>query len=404
MTKGRTTILVTDGDTRAALAATRSLGRRGDRVVVVGDKDKTLAGSSRYCWKSCRVGDPEKGPAEYATQIGTVARREGIEIILPMTEPSIRALRISGAVPAGCLLAAPSSTAFDTVSDKVNLARLAAELGGPSPRTLFVPAGGNVASTGIDPLIFPVVVKPMASSIVSAGKMLHGRVAHADHPGQLAEIYRSAVFRDYPSLIQERIRGAGTGLFTLFDRDRHLALFAHRRIREKPPSGGVSVVCESVPLDGEMVLDAQKLLSAVRWTGVAMVEFKRDDRDGRAKLIEINGRFWGSLQLAVSAGIDFPSLLIDYLRGDGPSVLVDHYAVGYKLKWLPGILDHLLIRMRHSRRDLHLPADHESIWRVLYESLRMLEKNTSYDSLCRHDPMPFLCELKTYCRTVLGPS
>ena len=82
---------------------------------------------------------------------------------------------------------------------------------------------------------------------------------------------------------------------------------------EKPPSGGVSVFSESVSLEDEMVLSAEKLLSAVGWTGVAMVEFKRDLKDGRAKLMEINGRFWGHSNWQFRPGLIFqPFLLITY--------------------------------------------------------------------------------------------
>jgi biotin carboxylase len=403
MTESLAKILITDGETRAALAATRALGRRGHAVMVTGRGEGNLAAASRYCSRSWSVGDPEATPGLFAEQIREIVCREKIDILLPMAEQTIRCLyAVPLSLPPTCRFAAAPRQAFETLSDKVNLARLAITHGIGLPQTLFVPDGSRIASAGIAPLTYPVVIKPMATRIVTATGMLHGRVLHADHEDRLMEIYRIPVFQHYPSIVQERICGSGTGLFTLFDRDRHLALFSHRRLREKPPSGGVSVVCESVPLDPEMVRDAQKLLTAVGWKGVAMVEFKRDDRDGKAKLIEVNGRFWGSLQLAVAAGIDFPGLLVDYLMGKAPDTVIDQYLIGYKLKWLPGLLDHLLIRIRRSRKDLHLPPDHESIWRALFDSLRILERNTSYDSLCRDDPKPFLREMKIYCRTALG--
>jgi predicted ATP-grasp superfamily ATP-dependent carboligase len=86
------------------------------------------------------------------------------------------------------------------------------------------------------------------------------------------------------------------------NRGRLRAAFAHRRLREKPPSGGVSVLSESIALDPQVLEQAERILEALKWHGVAMVEFKRDARDGVAKL-GINGRFWGSLQLSVDAGV-----------------------------------------------------------------------------------------------------
>ena len=82
------------------------------------------------------------------------------------------------------------------------------------------------------------------------------------------------------------------------------AVFAHRRLREKPPSGGVSVYRESVAPDPSLVARAAALLAGLGWRGVAMVEMKTDARTGTPYLMEVNGRFWGSLQLAVDAGVD----------------------------------------------------------------------------------------------------
>jgi predicted ATP-grasp superfamily ATP-dependent carboligase len=129
------------------------------------------------------------------------------------------------------------------------------------------------------------------------------------------------------------------------NRGRLRAAFAHRRIREKPPSGGVSVLSESVGLDPQLLEHAERILEALKWHGVAMLEFKRDARDGVSKLLEINGRFWGSLQLAVDSGVDFPYLLYR-LAVDGDIEPVFTYRLGVRLRWWLGDLDWLLLRLR----------------------------------------------------------
>jgi predicted ATP-grasp superfamily ATP-dependent carboligase len=203
-------------------------------------------------------------------------------------------------------------------------------------------------------------------------------------------------------MIQEKVIGPGTGLFTLFQDGRHLALFSHQRLREKPPSGGVSVVCESVALDGEMVDAAQKLLAAVDWQGIAMVEFKRDIRDGKAKLMEINGRFWGSLQLAIASGIDFPVLFLRQLTQSVQKKEVeDSYRTGLRMKWFLGTLDHLFIRLRHKESTLNLPPGCGSKANAVYEFLKLKEKNTVFDVIDRKDIGPFWCEIQAYISALL---
>ncbi len=109
--------------------------------------------------------------------------------------------------------------------------------------------------------------------------------------------------------------GPGVGVFLLLWEGKLRAAFAHRRLREKPPSGGVSVYRESIALDPVLLERSRRLLESFGWQGVAMVEYKIDERTGTPILMEINGRFWGSLQLAVDAGVDFPRLLIECAEG-----------------------------------------------------------------------------------------
>jgi len=197
------------------------------------------------------------------------------------------------------------------------------------------------------------------------------------------------------SRFQERVVGPGTGVFLLCDHGHLLTAFAHRRLREKPPSGGVSVLCESIPVDRHLLEEAMSLLGPLGWHGVAMVEYKQDHRTGRHMLMEVNGRFWGSLQLAVDAGVDFPYLC--YRLATGESVDVPSaYAVGVKSRWLLGDLDHLLIRLRGRRRESFPPEP--SRLRAVIEFLRR-PKRGSQDVFRRDDPRPMFHELRQYLRT-----
>jgi predicted ATP-grasp superfamily ATP-dependent carboligase len=99
----------------------------------------------------------------------------------------------------------------------------------------------------------------------------------------------------------------GVSLF-MDENGKTLASFTHRRLREYPVSGGPSTLRESYHHE-EAEAYAEKLLKALKFHGIAMVEFKVDPRDNVPKLMEINPRFWGSLPLAIRAGVDFPYIL-----------------------------------------------------------------------------------------------
>jgi predicted ATP-grasp superfamily ATP-dependent carboligase len=249
-------------------------------------------------------------------------------------------------------------------------------------------------------LKFPVVVKPFRSRIPTAAGWLGTTVHHAGSTAELARLYRDVEYlNSFPSLIQERIVGPGDGLFVLFDRGRLIATFAHRRLREKPPAGGVSVYRESVAADPELVEYSARLLEPLGWHGVAMVEFKRDHRSGRPFLMEVNGRFWGSLQLAIDAGIDFPFLTYQLARGnrfEAPAT----YRVGVKSRWLLGDLDHLLLRVFRRDDVQHLPEGATSRGRTVIEFMKFAGRDLHYEVLRLNDLRPFLHEAATYAQAV----
>jgi predicted ATP-grasp superfamily ATP-dependent carboligase len=193
-------------------------------------------------------------------------------------------------------------------------------------------------------------------------------VRHAEDAARLTEVLAALSPAAFPVLIQERIVGPGLGIFVLRWQGRTIARFAHRRLREKPPSGGVSVLSESVPGDPELLSATDALLTALDWEGVAMVEFKRDASSGRPYLMEVNGRFWGSLQLAIDSGVDFPRLLVEATLGRVPADQLT-WRSGRLSRWFWGDLDHLLLRLVRSPAVLNLPAGSPNrigaLWRFL---------------------------------------
>ena len=107
--------------------------------------------------------------------------------------------------------------------------------------------------------------------------------------------------------------------------------FMHHRIREYPVTGGASVCAESFS-DVALKNEGMKLLDALKWEGVAMVEFKKDMKDGKYKLMEINPKLWGSLELAIVSGINFPELLAEAAVGTLQSK--ESVYPGLRFQWL----------------------------------------------------------------------
>jgi predicted ATP-grasp superfamily ATP-dependent carboligase len=164
-------------------------------------------------------------------------------------------------------------------------------------------------------------------------------------------------------------------------------------LREKPPSGGVSVLSESIEVDFQQREAATKILDSAKWHGVAMVEYKVAS-DGRPYLIEINPRFWGSLQLAIDAGIDFPELLYQLAIG-GKLDVANSYKIGTKSRWLLGDLDHLYLTFRNGRSHGDRRA---SKWKTVIEFLNVSGESTRFEVNRWNDLSPFVFELRQYLR------
>ena len=337
-----------------ALAVTRSLGRAGHHVVTAERTPKSLAQSSRYSSASFAYPSPLHDEPGFVEELLKSVRDHRIDVLLPVAD-------VTTALVMGnrsrfepfCAIPLASASAIARAADKVDILRTAARLGIPTPRTVFVetPADARLAARELP---YPIVIKPRRSRLRTASGWLPASVSYARTPDRLVEQLESCPVEAFPILLQERIEGPGLGAFMCYSRGRPIAEFGHRRLREKPPTGGVSVLCESVALTDDARRYSCALLEELGWQGVAMVEFKQDCRDGQPKLMEINGRFWGSLQLAIDAGVDFPSILLTTLNDDASPQPLSSYRVGVKSRWLWGDRRRATVaaavRHRHGRR------------------------------------------------------
>lgn len=392
-------ILVTDGDERAALAVVRSLGKGGYNVFVTSRAQRSLAGASRCARGRFVVPDPLLQPRDFVEAIRRLVDRLGIDVVIPITDPSLLLLsrardRLRATVPW------PDADRVERLADKRVVMDAARSIGIAVPAQRVVATAAEAMAVAGE-LRFPLVLKPTRSVRDAGGGPLHKLVvSHAADAAELAARVRTAPDAFFPVLLQERIVGPGVGVSMLMRDGVAAATFCHRRLRERPPAGGVSVAAEGIDRRDAPVSSSVSLLRALEWDGVAMVEYKIDATSGVPYLMEINGRFWGSLQLAIDAGVDFPRLLVDRLYGNAATSGV--LTTSARFRWWWGDVDHLLVRLVRSREQLSLPPDAPSRWRVIRDFVGAgwpLD-----DSIYRSDDRrPFLLETRSWLRRRLSP-
>lgn len=381
-------VLVTDGEQRAALAIARSLGVTRYDVYVCSERARPLAGASRYVRGHAQVPSVLSKPAEFFVAVEHLIERWKIDVLLPVTDASLLTVLQNRDNLRKVSVPFPDAEQFRMVADKANVLEAATRIGIATPRQLTIRNPECISGLQLtDHLAYPVIVKTSRSVAEVNGMFRQFGIRRARDGDSLMHALGQIPDSAYPVLLQETIRGPGVGIFLLIWNGQLLAHFAHRRLREKPPSGGVSVYRESIACDESLLHMSLELLRGFGWQGVAMVEYKISEQTGVPYLMEINGRFWGSLQLAIDSGVDFPKLLVAACTGQSP-VPVTKYDVGVRSRWFWGDVDQLLLRLIKPHR-YQLPGGRiRSFWEFLATSISRYR----LEVLRPNDPMPFVRE------------
>lgn len=318
--------LVLDADGRAGLACVQSLGRLAEVHAAV--RQRAAAGAVEASrWTHRVVLQPAAHEVEAAVAwLRAEDRRRGFDLVVPCTEASLRWLRaLPEDDPLRRRAVLPGDAALDVALDKRRTLETAVGLGLP------VPPGGTIRRGAAPPAPpgFPCVLKPVASKVEVGGRLLTlTAVVARDEAARRAALEAWLPHTDV--LEQAWVPGRGIGVELLYDHGRCAWAFVHERLHEWPLSGGQSTLRRALPLDDALVAPSRRLLDALAWHGVAMVEWRREAR-GAARLMEVNPRLWGSLPLPIAAGVDFPRGLWALARGEAPGPQ-PRYASGLRVR------------------------------------------------------------------------
>ena len=395
---GGARILVLDGETTQALATVRSLGRAGHTLFVASVLPRSLASWSRYCVERVRI--ESLGVSAFA-ELRAWAAARGIRVVLPLTERACVLLNLDAAAwrDAGIVIGCGPESMLRAAFDKAETLVRAERSGIAVPPTRLPESleGFRDAARELRP---PWVIKSRTSNSWQDGAFLPDRgVAYVD---RLEDLDRAVLLRrqgaNWP-IIQEFVRGVGKGVFALGN-DGEVALwFAHERLRDVRPSGSGSSLRRSVPLDPMLREAAASLLRELRWHGPAMLEF-RDDGVHAPWLIEMNGRFWGSLQLAVAAGADFPVQWVRMLLGQTPETTPPHRD-GVVMRWDWGDVKRLAHLMKGPPPGY--PDPYPGVASGLRELFGPQPKGTRHETWDGADPWPALAEWLQGFRLEVAP-
>lgn len=323
-------VLVTNASSPKGLVVTRSLGKKGLVVTTTDHERFSPTFFSKYSTNHFLSPAPERAQSDFVSTILKNVKKRKIDVLMPVN--STETLLISKYKDK---FTPHTKVPFEDyhkmvqINDKNEVMKIAAELDIRIPKTYNIGHTTDIKGFS-ESLEYPVVIK-LRNATSSIG------VSYAHSASEFVLKYKQTIQKfnlaasDYP-IVQEYIPGTGYGVSMLFNQGDIRAIFTHKRLREYPITGGPSTLRESVR-HPEMENAAKKLLEHVGWHGIAMVEFKIDDRTNKPVLIEINPRFWGSIYQAVASGVDFPYLLYE-MAVEGDVKPVFNYKVGVKTRFL----------------------------------------------------------------------
>lgn len=393
-----TRVLVTDGHELAGLATARSVGRGGFEVVVAVPprRDRGAVARSRWVSEVVESPDPWEESGRFEEWLGAQAESGKLGAVFPVSEASlVAAVALGGdAGLSGVPVVMPDASSRRMSLSKDHATRVAAEAGLATPVTVTWYADGQFDDAAIAGWSFPFLVKSdNCHTSVSTYRRGNTWMVHGTDELRVVRLALSGLA--CRAIAQQPVPGRGVSACVYAEDGVPLLTFGHRRMHEVPWTGGWSSL-RAAHHDPELIAQGHALLAHARYTGLAMVEL-RQEGDGTAYFLEVNGRPWGSLALALHAGADFPLLALQRTlarsggRSDAPAPSADSAPAAQRslvcMNLVPGELDHLRSVVRSS--SLSTAGRLRLLVRQTASVVRWLvDPRTRHDHLWWSDPRP----------------
>lgn len=340
-------VLVLDASERAALEFIRSLGKKEIEVTAADSSKLTTGQLSKYTKRRIIYPSPEKSWSKFIKFIIKFLTKNTYDMLIPVTEFTTTIISYhKKELENYSIIASPDYNMHLKVDNKAETLKIAQKYNIPHPITFTIQDMTEIKEI-CNSITYPAVIKPRRKTYWHNDEAKVSKVTGKNYVKtskdliikyeKLLRDHKELIELDLLPLIQEYIPGKSYGVEALLNNGQPKAIFMHKRLAEYPITGGASTLREST-YHPQVMKTGLCALQIFNWHGLAMAELKLDRRDAMPKLIEINGRPWGSLSLAITAGIDFPYLLYKLLT-EGNTQQQSTYLIGIKQKWLiPGHL------------------------------------------------------------------
>lgn len=347
-------VLILDAHKNSSVLISRALSEANVEITVGGWSRLSPGMVSRYTTNRFLHSSPYQQPEQFVNELEAYLESNNFLAVIPVTDLShvLLSKHKQRLEKTGTAIGVEDWSQFISANNKKSLAKLTESLSVPGPYTKAPESIDSVPEMR-DDFSYPVVIKPQFTTVKGAdGTYTEARISEENYvqkPEELAGKYRSLV-ETYPyfsadlPIIQEVIQGTVVATCGLAEDGSFVQYFQEERLRTYPLEGGPSSLRQGIRVP-TMLEYTKEIVAALGWTGPIYVEFIRSP-DGECHVLEVNGRYWGSVGCAICGGVNVPLLHYQQLKGT-LSNPPQEYTVGRQqrrlfytdLKWLKAHLE-----------------------------------------------------------------
>jgi biotin carboxylase len=384
-------VLVTNGWLRIAYNVVESLARRGIPVHVVDSSKLAMCRTSRWTRSFHRVPDHYTDPEGFVRSVADVAVEVGAAVLIPVHEEILPLAVHRDRLPADLRMALTSADNLSLCLDKWETVERCRQVGAPAPAS-FIPASLDDLCDRAARLAYPVVIKTRAGNSGKGVGIVHGADELPRRYAELLEQYE--IGGDRWPIVQEYLGEDLHGVCMIYEHGTLRASFCEQYTRCKEEGMFGTSTYRVATRKPRHVESCKRVADSLQWHGVIHFDLLVDPKTGEGKIIEINPRFWGALNLAVASGVDFPFLLYELALTGAISDPPQSYRENVTSRWIVGDMiafANALLGKSNMRAKLRRMAE-----------IAATPLGGSSDDFRPTDPAPFLFEAIDYASRYLS--
>lgn len=384
-------VIVTNGWLRIAYNVVESLARRGIPVHVVDASNVAMCRGSRWTQSFHCVPNHYIDPEGFVRAVAEVATQVGAKVLIPVHEEVLPLATYRHLLPPGLRVGLTTADNLTTCLNKWKMIQWCERIGVPVPVS-FIPESLDDLTERAGKMVYPAAIK------TQIGSSAKGVVIVQDANHLLASycglLERFEIVNGHWPMVQEYLGGDAYGVCMIYEHGKLHASFCEQYVRCKEERMFGTSTYRLSTYEPQHIESCKRIADSLGWHGVIHFDILMEPTTGIGKIIEINPRFWGALNLAIASGVDFPYMLYELALTGTIRNPPQTYQLNVTSRWAVGDMIALLNALLEKSS---LQAKLRYITEIVTTPI-----TGPWDDIRLTDPVPFLLEMVDYASRFLS--